>query len=43
MLSQVVSEALTVGFRELVVLKIVLVLPLRWSNQAVIFSRKENL
>lgn len=43
MLSQVVSEALTVGFQSLVVLKIGLVLQLLWSDRACVVSRKESL
>lgn len=43
MLSQVIGEALTVGFQGLVVLGLALFLHSLWRDLAVLFSGKENL
>ena len=43
MLSQVIGEALTVGFQALVGLGLFLFLQSLWRDLAVLFSRKESL
>jgi hypothetical protein len=43
MLSQVIGEALTIGFEGLVVLGLFLFLQSLWRDLAVLFSRKESL
>ncbi len=43
MLSQVIGEALIVGFQVLVVLGLLLFLQSLWRDLAVLFSGKENL
>lgn len=43
MLSQVIGEALTVGFQVLVVLGLILFLHLLWRDLAVLLSGKESL